>query len=143
LGNPHVEVELLPKPVKALRDMRVGSIAAAGPRSYAVANTGEVWAWGNEEGLLAPLDHGEEKRCPIPKPIKSLQDIRVDAVVAGCGHTLARADDGSVYAWGNAKAVQIGSLGLGASASDANMAFAVRTPQRISALHAACQLSTV
>jgi hypothetical protein len=29
LGNPHVARELLPKPVEALRGVRVGSIAAA------------------------------------------------------------------------------------------------------------------
>jgi alpha-tubulin suppressor-like RCC1 family protein len=33
LGNPHVERELLPKPVEALRGVRVGSIAAALNRS--------------------------------------------------------------------------------------------------------------
>jgi alpha-tubulin suppressor-like RCC1 family protein len=45
LGNPHVEEELLPKPVEALRGVRVGSIAATYHRSYAVSDTGEVWAW--------------------------------------------------------------------------------------------------
>jgi alpha-tubulin suppressor-like RCC1 family protein len=44
LGNLHVERELLPKPVEALRGVRVGSIAACAWRSYAVADTGEVWA---------------------------------------------------------------------------------------------------
>jgi alpha-tubulin suppressor-like RCC1 family protein len=42
LGNPNAERELLPKPVEALRGVRVGSIAAAAFRSYAVADTGEV-----------------------------------------------------------------------------------------------------
>jgi alpha-tubulin suppressor-like RCC1 family protein len=40
LGNRIVEGELLPKPVEALRGARVGSVAASGARSYAVANTG-------------------------------------------------------------------------------------------------------
>jgi hypothetical protein len=44
LGNPHVEGELLPKPVEALRGVRVGSVGAAGVRSYALADTGELWA---------------------------------------------------------------------------------------------------
>jgi alpha-tubulin suppressor-like RCC1 family protein len=46
LGNPNVVRELQPKPVEALRGVRVGSIAASGHRSYAVADTGELWAWG-------------------------------------------------------------------------------------------------
>jgi alpha-tubulin suppressor-like RCC1 family protein len=46
LGNPHGEKQLLPKPVEALRGVRVGSVAADLYRSYAVADTGELWAWG-------------------------------------------------------------------------------------------------
>jgi alpha-tubulin suppressor-like RCC1 family protein len=137
LGSPRVEVELLPKPVEALRGVRVGSIAAAAYCSYAVADTGEVWAWGCE-GLLTtlttPLGHNSGKNCPIPKPIRSLQGTRVDAVAAASEHTLAWADDGSVCAWGSADAAWFGSLGLGAEASYAY----VRTPQRISALRVAC-----
>jgi alpha-tubulin suppressor-like RCC1 family protein len=131
-------LELLLKPVEALLGVRVGSIAAADLRSYAVADTGELWAWGCDGEGYAPLGHGSEEKCPIPKPIESLQGIRVDAVAAGRIHTLAWADDGSVYAWGNQESVFFGSLGLGASASDAYTA--VRTPQRISALHVACGL---
>jgi alpha-tubulin suppressor-like RCC1 family protein len=85
LGNPYVEGaggELL-KPVEALRGVLVGSIAAAGQRSYAVADTGEVWAWGGEGGRYAPLGHGDKEDCPIPKLVEALRGIRVDAVVAG------------------------------------------------------------
>jgi alpha-tubulin suppressor-like RCC1 family protein len=58
-GKPSVETELLPKPVEALRNVRMSSIAAAGHRSYAVADTGEVWAWGVDGVGLPPLGHGE------------------------------------------------------------------------------------
>jgi hypothetical protein len=40
LGNPVVEMELLPKPVEVLRGVRVASVAAADYRNYAVADTG-------------------------------------------------------------------------------------------------------
>jgi alpha-tubulin suppressor-like RCC1 family protein len=46
LGNPDVRRELLPKPVEALRGMQLVSVAAGGARTYAVAETGELWAWG-------------------------------------------------------------------------------------------------
>jgi alpha-tubulin suppressor-like RCC1 family protein len=46
LGNPDVEKELSPKPIEALRGVRVRSIAVATNRSYAVSDTGELWAWG-------------------------------------------------------------------------------------------------
>jgi hypothetical protein len=44
LGTLHVENHLQPKPIEALRRVRVSGIAAACYRSYAVADTGEVWA---------------------------------------------------------------------------------------------------
>jgi hypothetical protein len=44
LGNPHVQIELLPKPVEALRGVRVGNVAVAEFRSYAVADNGGLWA---------------------------------------------------------------------------------------------------
>jgi alpha-tubulin suppressor-like RCC1 family protein len=46
LGNPQGERDLLPKPVEALRGVRVSSVAAACVRGYAVADTGELWALG-------------------------------------------------------------------------------------------------
>jgi alpha-tubulin suppressor-like RCC1 family protein len=44
LGNPHLKNQLLPTPVEALRGVRVGSIAAGHYHSYAVADTGDLWA---------------------------------------------------------------------------------------------------
>jgi alpha-tubulin suppressor-like RCC1 family protein len=66
LGNPHVERELLPKPVEALRGVRVGSIAAGGVRSYAVADTGELWAWGVEYPGISALGHGGKMNVLCP-----------------------------------------------------------------------------
>jgi E3 ubiquitin-protein ligase HERC2 len=138
LGNPNVERELLPKPVEALRGVRVGSIAAAFNRSYAVADTGEVWAWGIGREYRPPLGHGEEKDCPLPKPIASLRGVKVDAVAANTYHTLALADDGSVDVWGRGAAARAGALDLGPSVTDA-----VPTPQHIPGLRAARGLRTI
>jgi alpha-tubulin suppressor-like RCC1 family protein len=81
----------------------VGSVAVSRYRSYAVADTGELWAWGADGKYKAPLGHGEQANCPLPKPIEALRGMKMDAVVASHDHTLALADDGSVYAWGNAR----------------------------------------
>jgi alpha-tubulin suppressor-like RCC1 family protein len=83
--------------------VRVSSIAAAGCRSYAVADTGELWAWGIEREGVAPIGHGDQMSCPLPKPIESLRGIKVDAVIASYYHQLALAADGSAYAWGHAE----------------------------------------
>jgi alpha-tubulin suppressor-like RCC1 family protein len=138
LGNPQVRREPLPKPVEALRGVRVSSITAADGRCYAVADTGELWAWGVDGKSHTPLGHGESKDCSMPKPIEALRGVNVVAMAAGDDHTLALADDGSVYAWGNKSAAERGALGLGLAVYDARRA--VLTPQRIPGLCVACGL---
>jgi alpha-tubulin suppressor-like RCC1 family protein len=137
-GGFHVKKVLLPRPVKALRGVRVGSIAAAGLRSYAVSDTGELWAWGCEAEYVTPLGHGEKRHCCLPKPIESFRGVKVDAVIAPDQYTLALANVGSVYAWGNKDAAAKGALGLGPAVSDAGVR--VPTPQRIPELRVACGL---
>jgi alpha-tubulin suppressor-like RCC1 family protein len=138
LGNPHAKAQLLPAPVEALGGVRVGSIAAAGNCSYVVADTSEVWAWGMCHNYGTPLGDGEQGHRPVPKLVESLRGVKADAVAGGKTHTLALADDGSVYAWGNKEAAECGALGLGPSVCDAELP--VPTPQRIPTLRVACGL---
>jgi hypothetical protein len=138
LVDPHVERQLLPKRVEALLGVRVGSVVVVDLRSYAAADTGELWAWGVEREGFAPLGHGEQMDCPMPKPIESLRGIKVVAVAASQLHALVLADDGSVHAWGHNEAGEKGSLGLGVSIDDA--AECVPTPQRVPELRVACGL---
>jgi hypothetical protein len=106
-------------------------------RSYAVADTGELWASGVDEDGIDPLGHGEREVFAVPKPIASLRRIKMDAVVASdMFQTLALADDGSVSAWDHARAAEAGVLGLGLSVSDAKRY--VPTPRRIPELRVAC-----
>jgi alpha-tubulin suppressor-like RCC1 family protein len=51
LGNNRVEVELLSKPVEALRCVHVNSVDATFYGAHEVADTGELWAWGNDTAL--------------------------------------------------------------------------------------------
>jgi hypothetical protein len=99
LGNLHVETQLLPKPVEALRGVRVGSVAAAGGRSYALADTGELWAWGRDSDGddVAPLGHGEEMNCPADRVITWHQ--------VGCGGRRQSSHSG---AGGRRKGVRVG-----------------------------------
>jgi alpha-tubulin suppressor-like RCC1 family protein len=102
LGNPSIERARLPEPLQALVGIRMGSVAAGGNRSYAVADTGEVWAWGVDYDGAPSLGHGEYVSCPVPKPIESLWDVKVDEVAASDRNTLVRSDNGRVYATGGA-----------------------------------------
>jgi alpha-tubulin suppressor-like RCC1 family protein len=127
LGNPHAQGRCLPKLVEALRGVLVGGVAAAPGRSYAVADTGELWAWGGDNAV--PIGHANDSGCPLPKPIEALRGIRVDVVAGSYYHTLTQADDGSVYAWGHDHAARVGVLGFGALVESADET--VSTPQRI------------
>jgi alpha-tubulin suppressor-like RCC1 family protein len=62
----------------------------------------------------------------------------VDAVAAGAAYTLALADDGSVYAWGDWRAAVSGALGVGSSVGGSRTP--VCTPRRIPGLRVACGL---
>jgi alpha-tubulin suppressor-like RCC1 family protein len=135
--SSHVGVSLLPKPVEALRGVRVRSIAVACKRSCVVTDTGELLTWGDNGDGVAPLGHGEQTNCPLPKPIKSLRGIKLDAVAAGNRHTLALADDGSVYAWGDEGAAQSGALGLGDGVTTVARLVPVLTPERVPELRVA------
>jgi alpha-tubulin suppressor-like RCC1 family protein len=64
----------------------------------------------------------------------SFRGMKVDAVAANLNHTIARAEDGSVYVWGDSSGLD--ALGLGPLVSDANEP--VRTPQRVAGLRLAC-----
>jgi alpha-tubulin suppressor-like RCC1 family protein len=133
LGNPRVESVLLPRPVEALRGVRVGSIAAADLRNYALADTGKLWAWAVKamaalRSALANADGSSHAEAD-----EVVRGVKVDAVAAGYHHTLALADDKNVYAWGSAAAPESGALGLGPSVSD-DAGRTVPTPQRIPAL---------
>jgi alpha-tubulin suppressor-like RCC1 family protein len=130
----------LPTPVgETLRGVRVTSVAAAYVASYALADTGELLAFGYEDLDVPPIGHGELEPCFLPKPIEALRGVKVAAVAAAIHHTLARADDGSVYSWGDAHAAKSGALGMRPSVSDAP-GVRVPTPQRILALRVGCGL---
>jgi len=135
MGNPCAASEMLPRPVGKLRGVRVSSVAVAGWRNYAVADTGELWAWGVDRDGARPLGHGEQMDCAVPKQIQALRGVKVDAVSAGDGHTLALADDGGVYVWGGAHAARTGALGLGPSVRDARGALPMSCmPRRLTTL---------
>jgi alpha-tubulin suppressor-like RCC1 family protein len=132
LGDPDLEFEEWPKPVEALRGVRVSSVAASRWRSYAVTDTGELLAWGMESNwsmTYPPLGLGEQTASGLPVRIESLRGVKVDMVATGQHHTLALADDGSLYSWGDKRAANVGALGLGPAVAEAKVT--VHTPQRV------------
>jgi hypothetical protein len=66
-----------------------------------------TWGWGENH----QLGHGDTATRPAPTVVQTLRGLHIEQVSAGAYHTLARAADGTVYAWGSG---QYGQLGLGA-----------------------------
>jgi alpha-tubulin suppressor-like RCC1 family protein len=116
--------------------VRAVSIAVSYGRSYAVADTDELWVWGvdSDHRCATPLGHGERMSYFLPKLVESLRGVKVDAVANSSYHTLALADDTRVYSWGAARAAGFGALGLGPSVQAARRA--VRKPRPVPALRA-------
>jgi alpha-tubulin suppressor-like RCC1 family protein len=83
-GFPHVEKGLLPKPVEALRGVRMGSASATGNRTFAVTDTGEAWGWGCDGAPPWPFGPGGQPGhmfWPGPLPVEDMKGIQVDGVV--------------------------------------------------------------
>lgn len=85
-------------------------IATGSSSSYAVKSDGSVWAWGrNNAGQL-----GDNTQSPRNTPVQvhGLNDVgflsNMSKVSAGASHTVTLKDDGTVWAWGNNNAGQLG-----------------------------------
>ncbi|MBI9075551.1 MAG: thrombospondin type 3 repeat-containing protein [Desulfatibacillum sp.] len=89
-------------------------LSAGRIHSLALKSDGAVWAWGrNEDGQI-----GDGSTIDKPNPV---QVVMVDgssftgiqAIAAGCFHSLALKNDGAVWAWGGNYYGQLGSASTG------------------------------
>lgn len=82
------------------------AIAAGNLNTFAILETGVVYAWGdNKSGVLGD---GTEGKALLPKHL-SISDVV--SIQSGARHTLALLKDGRVMAWGDNKLGQLGSKG--------------------------------
>ncbi|KAF5183864.1 Regulator of chromosome condensation [Thalictrum thalictroides] len=78
---------------------REKSQAIAGPgHSLAVTSKGEVYSFGSNSS--GQLGHGTLEEEWRPRPIRSLQGVRIIQAAAGAGRTMLISDAGQVYAFG-------------------------------------------
>lgn len=111
LGNGTVEDSSTPVQVTGL-----SGITAIGVGQYfsaALASDGSVWSWGNN--LYGQLGNGSTDASSIPVQISG-DTLSFTAIAVGGSHTVALADDGSVWTWGCNNQGQLGD-GTGASSS--------------------------
>jgi alpha-tubulin suppressor-like RCC1 family protein len=101
--------------VNALRGKTVVDIACGAMHTCAVVGDGEVYAWGdNSRGQLGFATAADSttgaSNSLVPKLIPSFIGIRVTAISAGAGHTVALTDVGAVYGWGMCASGQLGPI---------------------------------
>ncbi|XP_047323026.1 ultraviolet-B receptor UVR8 [Impatiens glandulifera] len=77
---------------------KIVSVAAGEAHTLVLSADGSVYAWG--KGRLGRLGTGSENDEPFPVRVGSDSNLRFVEVAAGAYHSLALADDGSVWSWG-------------------------------------------
>ena len=101
-----VLVNALPGGRTAVRVVGSGGVSGAS-HSLAVANDGTAWAWG--PGALGQLGRGSTAASLIPVQVNPLPGGRTFvSIAAGGSHSLAVANDGTAWAWGNNGNGQLG-----------------------------------
>jgi E3 ubiquitin-protein ligase HERC2 len=100
---------LFQSPLKAAK---IVHLSCGAKHNLAVSDDGHVYSWGR--GELGRLGHGDERPRRLPHMLGALEHVKVISVAAGAYHSLAVAEDGSLYVWGENEG---GRLGLGPKAA--------------------------
>ena len=107
LGHGEIDQnELVPRPVAALNDVKVKSVAAGDSHVLAITTTGQLYTWG--VGFYGCLGHNDEKALTLPKLVEALKDEHLVAAAGGAFHSLAVTTSGSLFVWGRNHCGQIG-----------------------------------
>ena len=87
---------------------QITQVAAGRTHSLAVADDGTVWAWGsNARGRLGDGTIVDNSHTPV-QVSTTWDSRRIIQATAGGGHSLAVADDGTLWAWGSNASGQLG-----------------------------------
>lgn len=118
LGDGTTTERTLPVAVKGLTN--VVAISAGTETSLALLSNGTVVAWG--DNLSGELGNGStEPMSTVPVPVQGLSNVV--AIIAGENFNFALRSDGTVFAWGDNSA---GELGIGSTVPQSNVPVQVK-----------------
>ncbi|MEM1160441.1 MAG: Ig-like domain-containing protein, partial [Pseudomonadota bacterium] len=107
LGLGDEDVRTAPVKIPALDDVNIVAIENGNGVSYAISDTGALYAWGfNTNGQLGLGDRDERL---VPTLVEALSDETVVALSSGTSYTLVLTADGQVYGFGSNRDGQLGS----------------------------------
>ena len=116
LGRPSDYENLgIPTRLPSFKGVPIQGIVATDTRRVAFSVSGDVYTWGDTQGLLG---HGlirglrgeYDIHLDLPKQVEALAGIRITAVATGAKHILAVSECGQVFSWGNDS---FGQCGIG------------------------------
>ncbi|WP_372573066.1 RCC1 domain-containing protein [Ruegeria jejuensis] len=107
LGTGDEETRTSAVKIDALDDADIASIENGNGASYAISETGQLYAWGNNSNGQLGLGDLEERLTP--QMVEALGNETVVTVSSGTAHTLALTADGQVWAFGSNTDGQLGS----------------------------------
>ncbi|MEM6637873.1 MAG: Ig-like domain-containing protein [Pseudomonadota bacterium] len=107
LGLGDEEIRTVPTKIEALDDETIVLVENGNGVSYAVTDTGQLYAWGfNTNGQLGLGDQDERL---VPTLVDALSDEVVVGLSSGTSFTLVLTADGQVYGFGRNSDGQLGS----------------------------------
>lgn len=104
-GPDHAGGLSIPCKVKEL-PFPVAAVSCGGFFTLALTEEGQLWNWGANSNY--ELGRGDRIGGWRPRPVPSLEKVRVIQIASGGYHSLALTDDGKVLSWGHGGQGQLG-----------------------------------
>uniref|UniRef100_A0A1J3JUQ2 Putative E3 ubiquitin-protein ligase HERC1 n=1 Tax=Noccaea caerulescens TaxID=107243 RepID=A0A1J3JUQ2_NOCCA len=116
LGHGTEELEMAPKVVEGLKDVKAVHVAAGEYATFVVSDDGQVYSFGCGESANLGQDDGDVDEITLtPKLVSSLKETKERVVhvsltnsVKWRGHTFAMTESGTLYAFGTGDRGQLG-----------------------------------